>query len=562
MLRRTHALNGFAAMVFALASSATVASAQSFPPIGPPPPLLIPGATYTVTTIQDTNGACDVSCSLREAITAANNHLRVANQLPDQIVFRIDILHALQITPTSPLPPVTGTVTIDGTNLPTQSSILLPNGQRAPIEIQHPGTIELRGGSGASRGLLLNGQVTVRDLEVSHFSTTGIETNALSGSLRTLEGLNVHDNGTGVRANGTNVSLRGSTISANGTGVVLAGNQIVVSGNTITGNSGSGINAQLDNGANTIGGDSASQRNVISGNGDAGIFASVVLEPSPGVLTIKGNFIGTDATGTQAFPNATSGIEIDGFLGSTSDSLSSHALIVSNVISGNNKDGVLAIGGIGHVLESNFIGTDVSGTLSIGNGHQGQFSGVQLQDARGVTVGGNVIAHNANTGVLVDTVQTQTAGGNTIRQNRIFANGRLGIDLASQAEIGFGTVTQNDSGDTDSGANQRQNFPVLQSAIRQADGSISVTGVLDSVAQVQQYNVDLYLSAACNSPAPNGEGEQVLGSVLVTSNGAGHANITFQSGTATALTNGVLTATATRTSTGDTSEFSACVPLV
>ena len=293
-----------------------------------------------------------------------------------------------------------------------------------------------------------------------------------------------------------------------------------------------------------------------------------MLEPAPGVLTIKGNFIGTDANGTQALPNGGSGIEIDGFTDSSTDPLAARALIVNNVISGNNENGVLALGGAGHVLQSNFIGTDTSGTLSIGNGHQGQFSGVALQDARSVTIGGNtpssgnVIAHNANTGVLVFTVQTQTAGGNTIRQNRVFANGRLGIDLAAQSEVGFGTVTQNDAGDVDTGANQRQNFPVLQSATRQANGTVLITGELDSVAQVQQYNVDLYLSAACNSPAPNGEGEQVLGSALVTSDGAGHAAITFQSTSATALTSGVVTATATRTATGDTSEFSACVPLV
>src|SRR5206468_3286472 len=104
MLRRAHALHGFAALVFAVASSGGVASAQSLPPIQPPPPLAIPGVVYTVTTNADSNGACDESCSLREAITAANNHVRLAIQQPDQIVFRIPLDETLQITPTSPLP--------------------------------------------------------------------------------------------------------------------------------------------------------------------------------------------------------------------------------------------------------------------------------------------------------------------------------------------------------------------------------------------------------------------------------------------------------------------------
>lgn len=32
-----------------------------------------PQTTFTVTTTADESGACDASCSLREAITAANN---------------------------------------------------------------------------------------------------------------------------------------------------------------------------------------------------------------------------------------------------------------------------------------------------------------------------------------------------------------------------------------------------------------------------------------------------------------------------------------------------------
>ena len=271
MVRRAYALHGFAALVFAVTSSAGVASAQSLPPIQPPPPLPIPGVVYTVTTNADTNGTCDESCSLREAITAANNHVRLAVQQPDQIVFRIPLNQTLEISPTSPLPAVTGVVTIDGTNLPTPTTILLPNGQRVPVQLQHAGNIELRGGPGINRGLLLTGAVTVRDLEVSNFATTGVETSALSGSARTLDQLNVHDNGTGVRLNGSNVSLRSSSILSNATGVLLAGNNDVVAGNTITGNTGPGINVQLDNGANTIGGDGASQRNVISGNGGDGI---------------------------------------------------------------------------------------------------------------------------------------------------------------------------------------------------------------------------------------------------------------------------------------------------
>ncbi len=53
-----------------------------------------------------------------------------------------------------------------------------------------------------------------------------------------------------------------------------------------------------------IGGTTASDRNVISGNNSYGIFAA-------GQATIVGNFIGTNASGTAAMPNLNDGIFVD-----------------------------------------------------------------------------------------------------------------------------------------------------------------------------------------------------------------------------------------------------------
>ena len=87
-----------------------------------------------------------------------------------------------------------------------------------------------------------------------------------------------------------------------------------------------------------------------------------------------------------------------------------------------------------------------------------------------------------------------------------------------------------------------------------------VIGTLDSAPQAQ-YALDFYISSACNTPADNGEAEQVLGTLQATTGANNIASYTFTSTTVTSLTAGVVTATATRTSNGDTSEFSACVPL-
>ena len=93
-------------------------------------------------------------------------------------------------------------------------------------------------------------------------------------------------------------------------------------------------------------------------------------------------------------------------------------------------------------------------------------------------------------------------------------NGRLGLDLAqTSAKAGFGIVTPNDSGDADNGANRRQNVPVLQSALRQTDGTLRVSGTLDSTPQ-SAFDLDSYVSSNCDSRG-SGEGEPVVGSLQV-----------------------------------------------
>ena len=104
---------------------------------------------------------------------------------------------------------------------------------------------------------------------------------------------------------------------------------------------------------------------------------------------IQGNFLGTDVTGTQACGNA-GGVALfgtDGLVGGTTPT-------ARNLISGNNNiPGIqgdygaagVYLSGIGSVVEGNFIGTDVTGTLPLGNGPDGQ--GVTLHEF-GVLVGG------------------------------------------------------------------------------------------------------------------------------------------------------------------------------
>src|SRR5206468_2007909 len=131
----------------------------------------------------------------------------------------------------------------------------------------------------------------------------------------------------------------------------------------------------------------------------------------------------------------------------------------------------------------------------------------------GGTISGaaNIIAYTMAAGF--DGVRVRDGcTGILIRGNSIFSNGNatvngLGIDLGPDG------VTPNDSCDTDTGANLRQNFPVLTSA---ASGPTmtSVSGTLNSTAN-GIFLLQFYANAG-STVSGYGEGQTYLGSAYVT----------------------------------------------
>ena len=117
-------------------------------------------------------------------------------------------------------------------------------------------------------------------------------------------------------------------------------------------------------------------------------------------------------------------------------------------------------------------------------------------------------------------------------------------------------MTPNDADDSDTGANNLQNFPVVDSAVN--DGSATlVTGTLASFGDAA-FRVDVFASDSCD-PSGNGEGARYLGADDV---------VTAPDGTAAFSLNGVptaqagagdfITTTATDLTGFNTSEFSSC----
>ena len=127
---------------------------------------------------------------------------------------------------------------------------------------------------------------------------------------------------------------------------------------------------------------------------------------------IRGDFLGTDATGTRALGNFI-GIEVGGTKGPSNpydvsagvgEIIGGTAAGAGNLISGNLRDG-LSIYGIDCLVEGNFIGVDATGTGALGNQGDGVAISGTSDTIGGTAAGsGNVIAANRGDGVAVFTI--------------------------------------------------------------------------------------------------------------------------------------------------------------
>ncbi len=658
--------------------------------------------TFTVNSAADTDdGTCTAAvngCTLREAINATN-----ANTGADTISFEIPgaVGAVRTITPATALPIISEAVTINGYSQSGSSANTLAVGNNAVLLIQISGNgvngdgLRFNGGNSLVRGLIINGFTTpdaaailfsssnntvsgcflgtnaagtavagnekgVRiggfGLPISDDNTVGgasagarnvisgntdegvlivfgperntvqnnyigtdkngtaavangegvvlaispnhrvlgnvISGNQGSGMRIDTDGLNPSDaSGHVIRGNFIGTNARGTAAIPNATGIfmssginntiggLLAGEANVISGNTGDGvamqgsntntiqgniiglnaagtakvaNGGNGLNLTL-NSVNTIGGASAAARNVISGNGAAG------LRIDRGSEFVRGNFIGTNAAGTAALGNTGVGVLIVEGAGNI---IGGEAAGERNVISGNGASGIV-VGGTGfngNSIFGNFIGTNAAGTAGLANA-----IGITVQESTrnngiglvtnffsgAVTGRANLIAFNTGDGVRLQ----DTATGNTVRGNAIHSNGRLGINLVGGiGELGNG-VTPNDTDDADTGPNNYQNSPVL-SNVRQSGGNTLVDVSLNSVGG-SNYLLDFYTNATAD-PSGNGEGQTFVGTDKLTIPGG--ATTASKTVTLTGnLTSSFLTATATLEFGNDTSEFSVAV---
>ena len=416
-------------------------------------------STFTVTNSNDSGPG-----SLRQAILAAN-----AAGGPDTISFAIGSGQQT-IGPVSPLPSLSTQITIDGTTQPGYAGVPL---------IQLNGLVA---GSGTNGLIVSAANCSITGLIINRFGGDGIK---VQGAAQCI--------------------IQGNYIGVDKTGVFGLGNH------------GNGINLVNASQAQ-IGGTTAASRNVISGNGGAGILSQLGSRN-----VIQGNYVGINAPGTTRVANSVRGIDLES---SPSNMIGGIAAGTGNVISGNTGAGVYIAGGVGsgnNAVAGNLIGLNAAGTAALGNSAQGVYLAAGGNTVGGLTAPeGNVISGNGAEGVLIVSNNnliehnsigvtaagnplgnagsgvsvTTTAGpasGNAILTNSIFDNGGLGIDLGGDG------VTLNDPGDTDTGANGLQNTPFINSAVF-AGGVTTVQGTLSSMAGWD------FLLEVFASPAPDASG--------------------------------------------------------
>jgi CSLREA domain-containing protein len=509
----------------------------------------------TVTTVADDLIPNDGTVSLREAITAINagNNLGdpdIIAQNPgtfgvnDTINFNISGSGPRQINVGSgsgiPLPTIVKPLTINGYSQPGASVNTLTNGDNAII------LIELSGASAGVNaiGLTLgtgSGGSTIEGLVINQFSSQGMLIQS-GGNVVAGNFIGVNPAGTAAQANqgngiqvlsassnvigGTTPAARNvvsgnlldgilltGAIAAPATGNLVEGNFVGVnaagtgpvgvrpsgtSAGTPEGNALFGIEVSGGN-ANTIGGATAADRNVVG-------FNEIGIEIDNGGQNnvVQGNFTGVGADGVTSAGNLFQGIALR-----SSDGLSPPL--------GPGQANEPAVSG-------NIIG--LNPTTFAGLGNLIEFNGMS-----GVAVFGNPPQNNAT--------QAQNSG-NSILGNSIFENSRTsptllpGIDLTNQFVFPKQDgVTPNDSGKNLNGQpaphgdpsnpNNFQNFPILTSVIRVASGFEIIGTLTQSVSPNTMFRIEFFVS---NSDPLSGipEGQTFLGATNVLTNASGQAS--------------------------------------
>lgn len=195
--------------------------------------------------------------------------------------------------------------------------------------------------------------------------------------------------------------------------------------------------------------------NVISGNTQNGLEITGDLNnevANSTKTTVTGNKIGTAATGASALGNGANGIFIyladDNTIGGQTQGTQQNPNVPSNVISGNAEYG-MEIAGSGNLIVNNYIGTDVTGKIAVGNkaggvnvGYTNLVVGLPAQATASFNTIGGTGGLNSTLNVISGNNGTNGNTGNGITlwnsgvQNTLIAGDYIGVDVTGLNPLG------------------------------------------------------------------------------------------------------------------------------
>ena len=313
-------------------------------------------------------------------------------------------------------------------------------------------------------------------------------------------------------------AVSGNIISSNiGLGIQLTGskftsiksNIIGTSQNTqiARGNLANGIQLFSNCPQTIIGGDHLTEGNIISASGGAGINFQ---NTGSNKTIIKGNYIGTDNTGTLALGNGAIGII-----------LKSDSCIIGSTVPGEgnvivDSRGIANIGGVidttgcgiliananANVVKGNLIGVGADGTTPLPNIWDGINISVEIagDSASNNIIQFNVIAYNLNNGISVGRSVIPTnvypkERYNNLRFNSIFCNKKLGIYLELNKPTDWG--------------NNGQVAPTINNAL---STSSKIVGIAN--ATLVNDSIDIYEMVDCPNCDLNPQGKTYIATVV------------------------------------------------
>ncbi len=271
-----------------------------------------------------------------------------------------------------------------------------------------------------------------------------------------------------------------------------------------------GINVAQGRTNYQIGGLLAAQRNLIASPQSAAIngFGQSGAAQEYLDLVVQGNLIGLNRQGTAALTNLNPNAAALSFSKPLRNALiGGDVPNARNVISGYSAGAIRLDtvadqdGNLDTRIEGNYIGTDATGTVAIGNGYANpplpvaapaiSVNGAVCDFSIGGSAAGqaNLIAYSAGTGIVVN-----KCTGLKMSFNRFLANRGGAVDLILDAtSVG---ATANDVNDADEGGNRLQNYPELTLPVA---GSNIVTYRVDSDQLNAKYPITVnFFRAGCD----------------------------------------------------------------